>query len=99
MHYKSEKKVQTEILDWIKSIKGYSIKTIVSNRKGIPDIICCFEGRFVAIEVKAENKDFRDVSKLQRLELGKINDSGGLGFYANSLDYVKIIFDEYLMEL
>ena len=96
---KSEKKVQTEILDWIKSIEGYTIKTIVSNRKGIPDIICCFEGRFIAIEVKAENKDFRDVSKLQRLELGKVNDAGGFGFYANSLDYVKIIFDAYLMEL
>lgn len=96
---KSEKKVQTEILDWLKSIGAYSIKTIKSNRNGIVDIYCCFEGRFIAIEVKKEIGSFKDVTKLQRKELKEVNDAGGFGFFANNLDYVKNIFDVYLMEL
>lgn len=96
---KPESTVQKEILKFLKEIGCYSIKTVRSNRKGIPDIICCFEGRFIAIEVKKEAHPNWKPSELQKLELGKCNDSGGFGFCANNLDYVKNIFDAYLMEL
>lgn len=95
---KPEKEVQTEILDYLKSIGAYSIKVITGNRKGISDITCCVNGRYVAIEVKAENKDFRDVTKLQRLELSRVNDAGGLGFYTNNLQYVEKILNFYILD-
>ncbi|WP_373074031.1 hypothetical protein [Sulfurimonas sp.] len=95
---KSEKVVQTEILNYLKSIGAYSIKVVVANRKGVSDITCCVRGRYVAIEVKAENKDFRDVTKLQRLELSRCNDAGGLGFYANNLNYVEKILNYYILD-
>ena len=96
---KSEKQIQTEIINFLKSIGCYYIKTIVSNRKGIVDIHGCYEGKYFAIEVKAENKDFRDVTKLQRYDLKKVNDAGGIGFFANNLEYVKLIFAYYMIEL
>ncbi len=95
---KTEKEVQTEILNYLKSIGAYSIKVVVANRKGVSDITCCVMGRYVAIEVKAENKDFRDVTKLQRLELSRCNDAGGLGFYANNLKYVEKILNYYILD-
>ena len=97
--YKSEKEIQTLILKFLKSIGCYTIKTVVSNRKGIVDIHGCYQGKYFAIEVKAEDKDFRDVTKLQRLDLRKVNDAGGLGFFSNSLEYVELIFNYYTIEL
>jgi len=99
MRYKSEKEVQTLILKFLKSIGCYTIKTVVSNRKGIVDIHGCYQGKYFAIEVKAENKDFRDVTPLQRYDLKKVNEAGGLGFYANNLEYVENIFNYYMIEL
>ena len=44
-------------------------------RKGVPDIIACYKGRFIAIECKAgKNK----TTKLQQLELAKIKHMGGV---------------------
>lgn len=48
-------------------------------RTGIPDIICCFEGHFIAIECKAgDNK----ATPLQLRELSAITDHGGFSFIA-----------------
>jgi Holliday junction resolvase len=96
---KSEKQVQTEIIKFLKSIGCYFIKTVVSNRNGVVDIHGCYNGRYFAIEVKAEDKDFRDVTKLQRYDLRCVNDAGGMGFYTNNVEYVKNIFHYYIIEL
>ena len=96
---KSESKVQTEILDFLKEIGAYSIKTVRSNRVGIADIHGCYQGKYFAIEVKAEYEDFRAVTKLQIKDLRSVNDAGGLGFYANNVDYVKTIFNYYMIDL
>lgn len=44
-------------------------------RKGVPDLLCCYRGRFLAIEVKAENGK---VSAEQTQEIAKIKNSGGI---------------------
>ena len=41
---------------------------------GIPDIIACVDGRFVAFEVKTETGQ---LSKLQKVTLGRIREAGG----------------------
>ena len=46
-------------------------------RSGIPDLLICYKGRFIAIELKAEKGK---VSDLQRRELELIREAGGLGF-------------------
>lgn len=82
----SEQKLQKKILDWLNKNGFYTVKTIVSNKKGVPDILACSpQGRFVAIEVKyGDNK----ASKLQEYNLAKINEAGGIAFVAWDLETV-----------
>ena len=49
-------------------------------RSGVPDIICCYKGQFVAIECKAGNNK---PTALQQRELKNIMTSGGHAFVAN----------------
>lgn len=58
---------------------------------GIPDIICCFKGRFVAFEVKTEKGR---LTKLQSVALEKINAAGGKAYKVTSLDEVRAILKE-----
>ena len=43
-------------------------------RAGIPDLLACYKGEFIAIELKAEKGK---VSKLQLLEIERIRKAGG----------------------
>jgi len=48
--------------------------------KGVPDIICCVSGRFLAIECKAgKNKP----TELQQMHIEKINTAGGVAVVIN----------------
>ena len=53
---------------------------------GIPDIICCYRGRFVAFEVKTEEGR---PSRLQDAVIRKINRAGGLALVVRSVEEVK----------
>lgn len=55
---------------------------------GIPDIICCIGGRFVALEVKNEKGK---TTKLQEITLNAIHRAGGYAAVVRSLDEVKTI--------
>jgi len=46
-------------------------------RAGIPDIICCYNGRFIGIECKAGNNI---TTALQNRELAAIHAAGGFAF-------------------
>lgn len=49
-------------------------------RAGIPDIICCFGGRFIAIECKAGKGT---TTALQDRELAAIRTAGGMAIVVN----------------
>lgn len=49
-------------------------------RAGIPDIICCFGGRFIAIECKAGNGV---TTALQDKEIAAIRTAGGMTMVVN----------------
>ena len=55
---------------------------------GIPDIICCLNGRFVAFEVKTESGK---LTKLQEAAIQKIQRAKGEAFKVTSLTEVKEI--------
>lgn len=46
------------------------------SKSGIPDLICCINGIFIAPELKASNGH---ASELQELNISIINESGGIG--------------------
>jgi hypothetical protein len=55
---------------------------------GLPDIICCYRGLFLAFEVKTVTGK---LSKLQEITLQKINAAKGKAFKVTSLREVKEI--------
>ena len=65
--------------------------TIVTNRSGSPDIICCFNGLFVALEVKTEKGI---TSKLQEYHQKEILKSGGRALIVRSVEEVKALIEE-----
>lgn len=52
----------------------YFWKTHELSRRGLPDVVACIYGRFVAFELKAERGR---PSELQKIEIERINDAGG----------------------
>ena len=55
---------------------------------GIPDIICCYKGRFLGLEVKLPNGK---LTALQRRAIEKINAAGGIARRVESVDDVREI--------
>lgn len=88
----SEKAFENKIKAELKNRGSYFIKHF-SNRntkKGIPDILACFKGKFFGIEVKAENGK---VSELQKYNIRKIRQAGGIGIVLYPKDF------EFFLEL
>ena len=56
-------------------------------RQGIPDIICCMAGRFVAIECKAGKGQ---LTELQKRELDKIMNADGLTYVAREDNLIEL---------
>ena len=91
-----EKKVKDSCVKLIKSYGAYYFYPVMTGfgRSGIPDIICCVRGKFLAIECKAgDNKP----TALQERELQKINEAGGVSLVINETNLTML--DEILKGL
>jgi len=92
----NEQQIQKKIIDYLRSIGAYTVKTIVTNSSGTPDLLVSFKGHFIAIEVKAAKGR---VSELQKWHLDQIRKSSGIAFVAKSVDEVKLgLFKAGLIE-
>lgn len=64
---------------------------------GLPDIIGCYKGRFVGIEVKRPSRKTSGVSKIQKYIIGKILEAGGIAGVATSVpEAIKLLEEEML---
>lgn len=89
MKQHKEQDIQTSIINYIKSIGGLPIKQNqigIYAQAGVPDIICCYCGVFIGIEVKRPGQKPKPI---QMAFLDAINKAGGIGFWADNLDIVK----------
>ena len=59
---------------------------------GIPDVICCLDGRFFAFEVKTPDGV---VTKLQERTIHKIKVAGGHAYVVRSVEDVKAVLWAY----
>lgn len=82
-------KVKTFIRDEYKR-NAWLLKTAgnASQRSGIPDILCCINGTFIAIETKREDGSGRP-SKQQIIECKKITMAGGYAIISDNFDEIK----------
>jgi len=84
----TEKEVTIQIRQVLKICRIFNWKHWqgpMSYPKGISDILGVYKGRFLAIEVKRPGGR---VSPEQRAFIERINDEGGIGFVAYSVDDV-----------
>lgn len=85
-----EKKYEMKIRKFLDGLGAWHLKTFSSGvqRAGIPDLLCCVNGYFVAIEVKAENGR---PTPLQMWNIDKIREAGGVAMvlYPDGFDDFK----------
>lgn len=74
-----EKAFETRVKKFIEDEGGWQVKFFANRmtKKGIPDILACINGYFVAIEVKAQNGE---PSELQIHHCEEIRKAGGFAF-------------------
>lgn len=77
-----EAKVKAKVCAILDRYRVYYFKPIggAYSKAGVPDIICCVNGRFLAIECKAGKGKLRP---LQERELAAIREAQGTGIVVN----------------
>lgn len=96
-----ERDVQSDLVEALRS--SFSTCWILvytahpKGRRGVPDILACINGLFVAIEVK------RDKSKrptaLQRYELHEIGKAGGHSYICHGTDGIPLVVAQIMEDL
>jgi len=93
---RAEKEIQNEIEEWLRTLGNQvwwsrsRMYQPTTSREGVPDFLMCFNGWFLAVEVKKPGK--KPTTK-QRDELGWIRAAGGIECVATSLGEVKALFE------
>lgn len=94
-----ESKVKASIVKFLKVWDVYYFfpATHGYGRSGVPDIICCVNGKFVAIECKAGKNE---PTELQKREIQKIQTAKGIAMVIreDNLDLVETVIKELLYE-
>ena len=85
----TEQQIQNKIIKYLKTI-SYVVKIISASKSGIPDLLVCYKGKFIAFEVKTPGKK-NNVSDLQQHNINEIIKYGGLAFVDWELNQVKEI--------
>lgn len=77
-----EGKVKKRVVELLKEAGVYYFFPVTGGfgRSGVPDIVCCWNGRFLAIECKAGKNQ---PTALQEREMNKIQNAGGDAFVIN----------------
>ena len=93
----AEKQFENKIKNYLKSKNSYCVKYFgcMYSTSGTPDLLCCINGHFVAIEVKAQNGE---PSELQLQKIKAIKKAGGFAYvvYPSGWDKLKSIIDGIL---
>ena len=88
-----EQGYQKKITKFLEDNGAYVVKVIAANRKGIPDILACYKGYFIGIEVKVPEK-MGNTTKLQDYNIKKIREAGGYAFVASDTKVLEGILRE-----
>jgi hypothetical protein len=94
-----EARLVKRIQAYITSKGGRSFK-IVGNEEGrqevgIPDLLVCYRGFFVGLEVKQPGAE-HTVRPRQKRVLKQIEEAGGVAEVVSSVEDVRLIFEEWL---
>lgn len=89
-----ESKVKKKVVDVLKSYGAYFFYPVTGGygRSGVPDIVCCWKGRFIGIECKAKGnvptqlqmKNLHEITQQKGISL--IVDETGVGMFVVLMD-------------
>lgn len=87
-----EKTFENKVKKWLKANNIWYFKVWGSmfQKAGVPDILACVGGQFVALEIKDEKGK---PSKLQEYVVEQINNSGGYARFVYPSNYDSLISD------
>ena len=90
-----EKSIENKIKKYLESKGAYYFKHHGNqfSQVGVPDIIACFKGRFIGIEVKNEKGK---TSPLQDYNIEAIKKAGGISLVARSVEDVSKEIDNII---
>lgn len=89
-----EKDIVAAIKRYLKTVEGcffWKEHGGMYGTAGIPDIICCYRGRFIGLEVKT---DTGQPTQLQLVTMRKIREAEGIAMVVRSVDEVKSIIED-----
>jgi hypothetical protein len=88
-----ERAVVKKLLERLRSRGGFWIKLHGSPfiTAGLPDIIGCYRGRFIAFEVKRD--EHGKPTRLQLFYLGRIRDAGGVASLIHTVEAAEATLD------
>lgn len=91
---KNEGQLTSQIKNYLASKGAYCEKIFGGGfqASGIPDILVCYRGLFIAIEVKSPTQKGR-ASDIQKLKIKRIRESGGIAFITDNMEDVEYIFN------
>ena len=91
---KNESQLVSQINNYLKTNWAYCEKIFGGGFQsaGIPDIIACYRGYFVAIEVKSPTGKGR-ASDIQKLKIRAIREAGGVAFITDNIEDVERVLN------
>ncbi len=86
-----EKQFENKVKRYLEKSGAWFVKYWAGSpftKVGIPDLVCCINGYFVAIELKSENGH---VSEIQKYQINRIRESNGIAIvlYPNQFEMFK----------
>ncbi len=88
-----ESDIVRAILKYLKTVPGcfaWKEHGGMYGTAGIPDVICCYRGRFYGFEVKTETGE---PTELQKATIRKIQTAGGTALVVRSVDEVRAVIN------
>lgn len=89
-----EQAIQAKLIQYLKKSGCYVVKVIQANKAGVPDILCCYKGHFLAFEVKTP-ETLKKYSKLQAYNIREIKKCGGFAYIVSSEYEIKQILASF----
>jgi hypothetical protein len=93
---KLEGDLQKECLRWVKSLPEVWVLKVVGSAtqaSGVPDILMCVNGHFVAVELKRPDGKGR-VSDIQKAQIERIQRAGGVAVVVDSFEKFKEVVND-----
>ena len=90
-----EKSIENKIKAYLRSKGAYCVKYHGNqfSQVGVADLLVCYKGRFLAIEIKNETGK---TSPLQDVNIQMVKDAGGISFVARSVEDVRAVIDNII---